>query len=73
MKPLMSLNSTPMQMAKRMSSPSKRASSDSLDLRLNPTDELMAQIDLNREFVEHMLATPEGEAEDKPKEGNTDD
>ncbi|WPJ72214.1 hypothetical protein DEEACLCL_00197 [Salmonella phage CRW-SP2] len=50
----------------------KRAGVDTIDLQLNPTDELLKQIDLNREFVEHMLAKPEGDADNNPDKGELD-
>ncbi|ASD51293.1 hypothetical protein [Dickeya phage JA15] len=50
-----------------------RAGVDNLDRRFNPTDVLMSQIELYREFVEHMLTKPEGEADNNPEEGNNDD
>lgn len=53
--------------------PFLKAGVDNLDRRFTPTDTLMSQLDLNREFVEHMLAKPEGEADDNPEEGNNDD
>jgi hypothetical protein len=56
-----------------MAKPFERAGVDNLDRRFTPTDTLMSQLDLNREFVEHMLAKPEGEADDNPEEGNNDD
>lgn len=56
-----------------MSKPFKNAGVDNLDRRFTPTDALMSQIELNREFVEHMLVNPEGEADDNPEEGNNDD
>lgn len=56
-----------------MAKPFKRAGVDTLDIQLNPTDELLEQIEANYEFVEHMLAKPEGDADDNPKEGNNDD
>lgn len=56
-----------------MAEPFKKAGVDTLDLRFSPSETLMSQIELNREFVEHMLVKPEGEAEDNPEEGNNDD
>lgn len=50
-----------------------RKNVDALDLNINPTDTLLNQIELNREFIEHMLAKPEGNAEPQQKEGNNDD
>lgn len=56
-----------------MSKPFKTAGVDNLDRRFTPSETLMSQIELNREFIEHMLAKPEGEAAQTTKEGNNDD
>ena len=56
-----------------MTEPFKKAGLDNLDRRFNPSETLMSQIELNRDFLEYMLAKPEGEAEDNPEEGNNDD
>ncbi|AXY86395.1 hypothetical protein allotria_54 [Salmonella phage allotria] len=56
-----------------MSKPFKNAGVDNLDRRFTPSETLMSQIETNREFIEHMLAKPEGEAVHTTKEGNNDD
>ena len=56
-----------------MAKPFKNAGVDNLDRRFTPSETLMSQIELNRDFLEHMLVKPEGEAEDNPEEGNNDD
>ncbi|AFU64394.1 hypothetical protein [Salmonella phage SKML-39] len=56
-----------------MAKPFERAGVDNLDHRFSPSETLMSQIELNRDFLEHMLVKPEGEAEDNPEEGNNDD
>ena len=56
-----------------MAKPFERAGVDNLDRRFSPSETLMSQIELNRDFIEHMLVKPEGEAEDNPEEGNNDD
>lgn len=53
--------------------PFKNAGIDNLDLRFNPSETLLKQIELSRDFLEHMLAKPEGKADNKPEEGNNDD
>lgn len=53
--------------------PFKNAGVDNLDLRFSPSETLMNQIDMNRDFLEQMLVKPEGETVDNPEEGNDDD
>lgn len=56
-----------------MTEPFKKAGLDTIDLSFKPSETMMSQIELNRDFLEYMLAKPEGEAEDNPEEGNNDD
>lgn len=56
-----------------MAKPFQRAGLDTLDLKSKPNKSLIKQIELNRDFIEHMLVKPEGEAEDQQEEGNNDD
>ncbi|WDR21405.1 hypothetical protein PJM36_0120 [Salmonella phage vB_SenM_UTK0005] len=56
-----------------MPKPFIRSGVDSLDSQFKPSEVLIQQIETNREFIEHMLAKPEGEAAQATKEGNNDD
>ncbi|ARB12191.1 hypothetical protein HYP05_gp037 [Salmonella phage ST-W77] len=56
-----------------MTKPFLRSGVDSLDSQFKPSEVLIQQIETNREFIEHMLAKPEGEAVHTTKEGNNDD
>lgn len=56
-----------------MPQPFKRSGNDNLDHGFSPNETLLSQIELNREFIEHMMAKPEGEADNNPEEGNNDD
>ncbi|QIQ62331.1 hypothetical protein HYQ36_gp058 [Salmonella phage moki] len=56
-----------------MTKPFLRSGVDSLDSEFKPSEVLIQQIETNREFIEHMLVKPEGEAVHTTKEGNNDD
>lgn len=52
---------------------SNRIGMDTLDTRFNPTETLLNQLELNKPFIEHMLADRESKAEiETEKEGNDD-